>query len=168
MEKETYCILAGGCFWCISMPYYEIKGINKIISGFCGGTEINPTYEDVKAQKTTHMESIKIVYDESIISYKEILKIFFDNIDPFDDGGQFIDRGYSYTTAIFYQNDLMKDYILDYINIFEAKHDKKVCVKVLKESEFYLAEEYHQDFSIKNKDLMAKELVISGRKKNNK
>lgn len=164
MKNEKYCILAGGCFWCASKPYYEYEGIKKVYSGYSGGDEINPTYEQVKKQQTKHMESIKITYDENIISYKEILDIYFDTIDPFDDGGQFIDRGYSYSTAIFYQDEDMLNIIKKYIEEYESKISKKVLVKILPEKEFYMAEEYHQDFAIKNPQEMEKELIESGRK----
>lgn len=165
MKKYNYCILAGGCFWCASKPFYEYEGIKKVYSGYSGGDEINPTYEQVKKQLTKHMESIKIIYDENIISYKKILDIYFETIDPFDDGGQFIDRGYSYTTAIFYQNNEMLVEIKKYINQFEQNLNKKVLVKILPEKEFFMAEEYHQDFAIKNPQEMEKELIESGRKK---
>ncbi len=165
MNNQKYCILAGGCFWCISKPYYEYDGILKVYSGYCGGDEENPTYEEVKHQKTKHMESIKLIYNDKIISYKEILDIYFGSIDPFDDGGQFIDRGYSYTTAIFYQDDDMLELINEYIKEYESKINKKVLVKILPEKTFYMAEEYHQDFAIKNPLKMEKELIESGRKK---
>ena len=112
---EKYCVLSGGCFWCMSKPYYEYEGIKKVYSGYCGGTEVNPTYEEVKQQKTSHMESIKLIYDDDIITYNEILEIYFDTIDPFDDGGQFIDRGYSYSLAIFYQDEFMYNLANEYI-----------------------------------------------------
>ena len=164
MKNEKYCILAGGCFWCMAKPYYEYEGILKVYSGYCGGDEINPTYEQVKKQQTKHMESIKLIYDESIISYNEILDIYFDTIDPYDEGGQFIDRGYSYTTSIFYQNEKMQNIAKKYIKQIEAKTKKKVFVKVMPEKTFYMAEEYHQDFAIKNPIEMEKELIESGRK----
>lgn len=164
MENKS-CILAGGCFWCMSKPYYEYDGILKVYSGYSGGNEINPKYEDVKSQKTTHRECVKLVYDPNIISYNDILDIYFNTIDPFDDGGQFIDRGDSYTTALFYNSLEMKKEIEEYIKDFEQKHYKKVVVRVLEEKEFYMAEEYHQDYALKNPELMEKELIDSGRKK---
>jgi methionine-S-sulfoxide reductase len=162
---NSYCILAGGCFWCIAMPFYEKEGVNKVISGYAGGKEINPTYYEVKHQKTSHKECIKIVYDEGKVSFEQILKIYFEHIDPYDDGGQFIDRGESYTTCIFYNCLTMKEKVLNYISNFEEKYDKKVAVKVLPEEVFYMAEEYHQDYALKNPELMEKELIESGRKK---
>lgn len=159
-----YCIVAGGCFWCMSKPYYEYDGIKTVYSGYGGGTEINPTYEDVKAQRTSHKECIKLIYDDSIISYKDILDIYFQTIDPFDDGGQFIDRGDSYAPCIFYQNAEMLQFIQAYIKDLEAHYGRRVMVKVEPETTFYMAEEYHQDFAIKNPDLMEEELIASGRK----
>ena len=164
MENKS-CILAGGCFWCMSKPYYEYDGILKVYSGYSGGNEINPKYEDVKSQKTTHRECVKLVYDPNIISYNDILDIYFNTIDPFDDGGQFIDRGDSYTTALFYNSLEMKKEIENYISNLEIKYQKKIVVKVLEEKEFYMAEEYHQDYALKNPELMEKELIDSGRKK---
>lgn len=164
----TYCILAGGCFWCMAKPYYEYEGIIHVYSGYSGGSEINPTYEKVKSQKTTHKECIKLVYDDEIISFNEILDIYFDTIDPFDDGGQFIDRGKSYTTAIFYSNEKMKEIAKEYINNISNKNNKNVAVEILEEMPFYMAEEYHQDYALKNPELMEKELIESGRIKKEK
>ena len=165
MKEYNYCILAGGCFWCMAKPYYEYEGIKKVYSGYSGGSEINPRYEDVKAQKTSHMECVKIVYDSNIISYEDILDIYFYTIDPFDDEGQFIDRGYSYSTAIFYRNNEMNNRIVKYIENKQTLYNKKIKVKILEESEFYIAEEYHQDYALKNPELMEKELIESGRRK---
>jgi peptide-methionine (S)-S-oxide reductase len=159
------CVFAGGCFWCASKPYYEYDGIIRVYSGYSGGNEINPKYDDVKKQLTNHFESIKIVYDKSKISFIELLDIFFFTIDPFDDGGQFIDRGNSYKTAIFYKSDEMKNVITNYIEKLQKNFDKKIMVQVLEEQVFYMAESYHQDFAVKNPELMEKELIESGRKK---
>lgn len=157
------CILAGGCFWCMAKPYYEYDGIINVYSGYSGGDEINPSYDDVKQQKTSHKECVKLVYDQKNINYVDILNIYFDTIDPFDDGGQFIDRGESYTTAIFYKDDRMKKIIEDFLNEKQKLFSKKIVVKVLPEKPFYMAEEEHQDYAIKNPELMEKELKLSGR-----
>ena len=162
---KRYCILAGGCFWCMARPFYDTKGILEIYSGYSGGEEVNPTYKDVKAQKTNHYEVVKVVYDEEIISYKNILDIYFNTIDPFDDEGQFIDRGKSYSPALFYQDKEMYEIISNVINNYEEKFKKQIKVKILKEMPFYLAEEEHQDYCIKNPLLMEEELILSGRKK---
>ena len=157
------CVLAGGCFWCMAKPYYEYEGIINVYSGYSGGDEVNPTYEDVQAQKSHLMECVKLVYDENIINYVDILNIYFDTIDPFDDGGQFIDRGNSYTTAIFYNSPEMKEIIEKFLNEKQKLYDKKIVVKVKEEGPFYMAEDYHQDYAIKNPELMKEELILSGR-----
>ena len=158
-----HCVLAGGCFWCMAKPYYEYDGIINVYSGYSGGTEVNPTYEEVKSQKTSHLECVKLIYDEKIINYIDILNIYFETIDPVDDGGQFIDRGNSYTTAIFYQDEEMKEVIENFLSEKQKLYERKIVVKVLKESLFYMAEDYHQDYAIKNPELMLEELKLSGR-----
>ena len=160
------CVLAGGCFWCMAKPYYEYEGIKKVYSGYSGGTEIFPNYEDVKMQKTKHKECVKLIYDESKITFKEILDIYFETIDPFDEFGQFIDRGESYTTAIYYKAEEERKIADLYIKEVEKRFNKKVTVKILEEDIFYMAEEYHQDYAIKNPEEMEKELIESGRQKN--
>lgn len=157
--------LAGGCFWCISDVYTSSKGIIDVISGYSGGNEINPTYQEVKSQQTGHRETIKVIFDETLISYKEILDIFYDNVDPFDDSGQFIDRGKSYTLAIYYQDDNEKQIVTDYINEKQKYTDKKICISIEKFKSFYDAEEYHQKYSLKNKEKFKEELISSGRVK---
>lgn len=166
MSKKEYCILAGGCFWCVAQPYYECDGVVNVYSGYTGGTEINPKYEDVKAQLTSHKEAVKIEYDSEVLSYKDILDIYFKTIDPFDFGGQFIDRGNSYTCTIYYHNDQMLELSSSYIKSIEDKYNKKVAVSIEKEKTFYMAEEYHQDYALKNPEAMEKELIESGRKNN--
>lgn len=159
------CVLAGGCFWCVGKPYYEYEGILRVFSGYTSGNKVLPIYEEVKSQSTHHLEAIKLIFDSKLITYEDILDIYFETIDPYDDGGQFIDRGESYTTCIFYNSLAMKEKVLNYISNFEEKYDKKVAVKVLPEEVFYMAEEYHQDYALKNPELMEKELIESGRKK---
>ena len=164
-KSKEYCILAGGCFWCMAKPYYEYEGIERVYSGYTGGTEVNPKYEDVKAQLTSHKEAIKIEYDSNVISYDEILNIYFETIDPFDFGGQYIDRGDSYTCSIYYHDDQMLDLAKKYIEKIEKHYNKKVVVALEEEKYFYMAEEYHQDYALKNPREMEKELIESGRKK---
>lgn len=152
---------AGGCFWCITPIFANSKGVKRVISGYCGGLEVNPTYEDVKAQKTGHRETINVEYDESVISYSELLEIFLNNVDLYDGEGQYIDRGHSYTLAIYYIDEKQKKIIENRL----MKFDKPVCVAVEKFDKFYDAEEYHQDYYLKNPEAFEKELVESGRKK---
>lgn len=166
IDKNTKrAIFAGGCFWCSAKAYYNTGGIKKVLSGYCGGDEVCPKYEDVKAQKTHHQESILIEYDETKVSYKKLVDIFFNTIDPFDSEGQFIDRGHSYTTAIFTDDLEERKIIEDKIKEIENETKMKVYMPIKDSSVFYMAEEYHQDFHIKHPDLMEKELIESGRKK---
>ena len=101
MTNRTNAYFAGGCFWCVT-PIYKMYGVDKVTCGYSGGKEVNPTYEDVKAQKTGHRETIMLTYDPGKVSYEKLLDIYFANVDPFDAEGQFIDKGHSYTLAIFY------------------------------------------------------------------
>lgn len=166
MEKEkkiSTIVLAGGCFWCVAMPYYDLEGILEVTSGYIGGSKTDAIYEKVKSQQTLHREAIRLTYDQTKISLKEILDIYFSVIDPFDSGGQFIDRGSSYTLALFYNTTKDKSIISEYINSFEKTKNQKVAIEVLEETEFYPAEEYHQNYAIKNPKEMEEELINSGR-----
>lgn len=163
-EKQTYsnpedyngrkalATLAGGCFWCIEAPFEGIDGVIAVISGYSGGKEKNPKYEDVANGKTGHREAVQITFDPDIISYSEILDIFWQQFDPTDEGGSFYDRGLQYTSAVFYHDNGQKKEAeaslerLDKTGIF----DKPVVTPVIKYSNFYPAEEYHQDYYLKN------------------
>lgn len=161
--KEAY--FAGGCFWCVT-PIYKMYGVDEVICGYAGGDEKDPTYEQVKHQETGHRETIKLVYDSEKVSYDKLLDIYFANVDPFDAEGQFIDKGFSYTLAIFYMSDDEKKTALEKIAKIEQESGKKVQVEVLPFKNFYDAEEYHQDYYLKNPEAFEKELIESGRKKN--
>ena len=156
---EAY--FAGGCFWCITPNFVEIDGVLDVKSGYCGGDEVNPTYEQVKSQSTNHRETIRVIYDENKVNYSDLLEVFINNVDLYDDGGQFIDRGHSYTLAIYYVDDKQKQVIDDRLSRFA----EPVCVSVEKYKMFYLAEEYHQDYYLKNPKEFEEELINSGRKK---
>ena len=157
--KSAY--FAGGCFWCITPTFENTKGVKSVTCGYCGGDEVNPTYEDVKSQKTSHRETIKIDYDETIIDYKTLLDIFVKNVDIYDGEGQFIDRGHSYTLAIYYETNNEKQIIDETLKPF----DGKACISIEKLKTFYSAEEYHQDYYLKNPKEFEEELIKSGRKK---
>ena len=156
---------AGGCFWCIASVYNQLDGVINVTSGFSGGKEINPTYEDVKAQKTSHRETIKISYDEKKINFEELLKLFINNVDLYDDGGQFIDRGRSYTLAIYYQDNNEKETAIRLLKEQEKLTSKKPCVAIEKFINFYSASEHHQNFNLNHPEEFEKELKESGRKK---
>ena len=154
---------AGGCFWCVT-PIYKMYGVQDVICGYSGGDEPDPTYEDVKAQKTGHRETIMLNYDPARVSYDRLLEIYFANIDPFDGEGQFIDRGFSYSPAIFYTNEEEKELSEKRIERLGAETGRTVQVAVLPFKSFYKAEERHQDYYLKNPEAFEKELKESGRK----
>ena len=137
---------AGGCFWCVEESFEKLQGVKEVISGYSGGITENPTYKEVTYGKTGHFEVVEIIYDKKLISYKELLKNFWINIDPFDAYGQFCDKGYSYRSVAFYQNDEEKSLIEKDIKELENKFNKKVVTYIRNFEKFYKAEEYHQDF----------------------
>jgi len=137
---------AGGCFWCVEESFEKLTGVEEVISGYSGGITENPTYKEVTYGKTGHFEVVEIIYDKKIISYKELLKNFWVNIDPFDAYGQFCDKGYSYRSVAFYQSEKEKILIEKDIKALEKKFDKKVVTYIRNFEKFYKAEEYHQDF----------------------
>ena len=104
-EKYELATFAGGCFWCMVKPFDEQPGIIKVVSGYTGGTKEHPTYQEVCAGNTGHYEAVQITFDPSVYSYERLLEVFWQQIDPTDEGGQFYDRGQSYQTAIFYHNE---------------------------------------------------------------
>ena len=145
-------IFAGGCFWCMVKPFNKYDGVLNVTVGYTGGSLKNPTYEQVCTGITGHYEAVEILYDENILNYVELVEAFFMSIDPTDEGGQFNDRGRSYETAIFYTDDEQKKVAEDYKNKLNESgiFNKPIAVKILKATEFYPAEEYHQDYYLKN------------------
>lgn len=151
MKKET-AIFAGGCFWCMVHPFDQQPGIISVISGYTGGHVPNPTYEQVCSETTGHTEAVKITYDADIISYKDLVEIYWTVADPTDATGQFQDRGDSYRPVIFYANDEQKQIAEkskeDLAN--SGEFDEPIVTKIQPAKEFYVAEDYHQDFYKKN------------------
>ena len=147
-EKKIY--LAGGCFWCLEEAYQDVDGVISAISGYSGGYTTNPTYEKISTGKTGHIEALEIIYDDDMTNSNNILNIFFKNIDPFDGNGQFCDKGYQYQSAIFLNSNINQTLVSKYISIIENKYEKKVKTLILEFDKFYNAEDYHQDFYIKN------------------
>jgi len=156
---------AGGCFWCITPTFKEMEGVANVISGYSGGLEANPIYEAVKKQQTGHRETIRITFDPQTVSYRELLQIFLDSVDPFDGGGQFIDRGHSYTLAVYYTSEVQKVLTLRAITALERKAGKHVYIAVEPFQNFYPAEEEHQDYYLKHPEEFRQELIDSGRLK---
>ncbi len=148
LESYEQVTLAGGCFWCIESAFQEEPGIIDAVSGYTGGQSQNAQYIDVAAGTTQHREVVQVSYDSEIISFEEILNIFWSRIDPTDDGGQFADRGYQYTTAIYYHSDSQriianrsKEHLTE-SGLFETE----IVTEIVPAETFYLAEEYHQDY----------------------
>ncbi len=139
---------AGGCFWCMEESFEKINGVNKVVSGYSGGSTKNPTYKEVIYSNTGHFEVVEIIYDKEIVSYRDLLKNFWLNIDPFDSFGQFCDKGYSYRSVAFYQNEKEKDLINKDIKDLENKFNRKIVTYVRKFENFYKAEDYHQNYYI--------------------
>lgn len=154
---------AGGCFWCVT-PIYKLYGVDKVVCGYSGGDEVNPTYEDVKAQKTGHRETIMLEYEPEKVSFSKLLDIYFANVDPFDSEGQFIDKGFSYTLAIYYTSEEEKQLAMERINSLKEESGKEVYVALEPFKCFYEAEEYHQDYYLKNPEEFEKEMIESGRR----
>lgn len=162
LEKATF---AGGCFWCMVKPFDQWDGVHKVVSGYTGGHVENPTYEQVKSGTTGHYEAVQITFDPNIITYDELLRIYWQQIDPTDDGGQFHDRGSSYRTAIFYHTEEQKSKAEQSKKELEksGRFQKPIVTQILPAKEFYEAEEYHQDFYKKNPIEYKKDREISGR-----
>ena len=148
-NQKSKAYFAGGCFWCMEESFEKLSGVEKVISGYSGGTTENPTYKEVVYGKTGHFEVVEIIYDKEIISFKELLNIFWKNIDPFDPYGQFCDKGYSYRSVAFYQNDKEKKLIENSIKELKKKFNKEIVTYVRSFDKFYQAEVYHQDFYVK-------------------
>lgn len=149
MKLATF---AGGCFWCMVSPFEKTDGVIKVVSGYTGGHVENPTYNEVCSDTTGHLEAVQITFDPDIISYDELLQIYWQQTDPTDAGGQFADRGQSYQPAIFYHDEEQRHKAetskkaLQESNVFQAP----IVTQILPAKTFYPAEEYHQDYHNKN------------------
>ncbi len=146
-------VFAGGCFWCMEPPYDALEGVLETTSGFAGGDVVNPTYNQVVAGRTGHLEVVQVTYDPAVVNYARLLEVFWVNIDPLDGGGQFCDRGQHYTSAIFYQTE-------DERRLAEASRQElirsgrfgsqQIQTSIRPLDAFYPAEEYHQNYYQKN------------------
>ena len=144
--QKSKAYFAGGCFWCVEESFEKLKGVEEVISGYSGGITENPTYKEVTYGNTGHFEVVEIIYDKKVISFEQLLENFWVNIDPFDAYGQFCDKGYSYRSVAFYQNEEEKKLIEKDIKDLQNKFNKKVVTYIRNFEKFYKAEEYHQDF----------------------
>ncbi len=150
-QEVATAVFAGGCFWCMEAAFQDVPGVTAAISGYTGGSKQDPTYEEVSSGTTGHAESVEVRYDPSKITYKQLLDIFWHNVDPTDPAGQFCDRGDQYRSEIFYENDQQKQ--LAEASETEAQKElggQKIVTKIVPAGKFWPAEEYHQDFYKKN------------------
>ena len=145
LEKATF---AGGCFWCMEPPFEKLKGVKDVVSGYTGGHTENPTYEEVCSGTTGHAEAVEVTFDPKVVSYDELLHVFWRNIDPTDAGGQFADRGDQYRTEIFYHSEEQKRAAEASKTQLEAAKifTRSITTKISPTAAFYPAEEHHQDF----------------------
>jgi peptide-methionine (S)-S-oxide reductase len=164
-ENREIATFAGGCFWCMVKPFDELPGIINVISGYSGGHLENPAYADIKAGDSGHYEVVQITFDPSLFPYERLLELYWPQIDPTDDGGQFHDRGDQYRTAIFYHNEHQKQLAEKTKNTIEesGRFKKPIVTKILPASTFYPAEDYHQKFYKKNPDEYKQDRAKSGR-----
>ena len=154
---------AGGCFWCITPTFKQMNGVSNVVSGYSGGEEENPVYEDVKYQRTGHRETIRIDYDPEAVSFEALMDVFLNSVDPFDPDGQFIDRGFSYTLAVYYLSEEQRRAALAKLEKLQQESGQTVYVRVEPFRSFWQAEEYHQDYYLKNPEEFRQELISSGR-----
>ncbi|TFV94797.1 peptide-methionine (S)-S-oxide reductase MsrA [Algoriphagus kandeliae] len=143
---------AGGCFWCVEAPFEDLDGVITVISGYAGGKEKNPTYGEVSSGRTSHRESVQITFDPEVISYSELVDIFWQTYDPTDVGGSFYDRGSQYESAIFYHSAEQKKVAEESKKSLDesGRFEKPIATPIIKYTNFYPAEEYHQDYYKKN------------------
>lgn len=139
-------VYAGGCFWCVEADLEKLDGVGDVVSGYAGGELKNPTYRN----HSGHLEVVEAPYDPAVISYRELTDFFLRHIDPLDDGGQFCDRGHSYTTAVFYQNDDQKADAEAAIAAAETELGQRIVTPARPLDRFWRAEDYHQDYYKKN------------------
>lgn len=164
MKNLETAYFAGGCFWCITPTFREMDGVVDVVSGYSGGEEENPAYLDVKYQRTGHRETIRIDYCPDKVSFRELFETFLGGVDPFDPDGQFIDRGHSYTLAVYYLNDEQRRIAEAGIRQLEMEAGHPVYISVEPFRSFYSAEEEHQDYYRKHPKEFEQELIDSGRK----
>lgn len=147
-EERATAVFAGGCFWCVEEAFDGIDGVVDHTAGFAGGHVEDPSYDQVVAGGTGHVEAVRVEYDPSAVSYEELLHVFWRNVDPLDGGGQFCDRGSTYRTAIFVQGEEQRRTAERSREQLEesGRFDKPIATEIIADDTFYAAEEYHQDY----------------------
>jgi peptide methionine sulfoxide reductase msrA/msrB len=148
LKNLSVATFAGGCFWCVESDFEKLPGVREVISGYSGGHVVNPTYAQVSGGKTGHIESVQVYYDPQVISYVQLLEAFWRQVNPTDNGGQFVDRGEQYRTMIFYHDEEQKrlaEQSRQQLND-SKRYDKPVVTEIRKLENFYSAEDYHQNY----------------------
>ena len=160
MEVATF---AGGCFWCTEAVFLEIKGVEKVVSGYIGGKTVNPTYKDICTGETGHAEAIQITFNPNEVAYEDLLEVFFGTHDPTTLNRQGADVGTQYRSAIFYHSEAQKVKAENYIQLLEKEklYDKKIVTKVSSATVFYPAEDYHQNYYNQNSSQGYCQMVIA-------
>jgi peptide-methionine (S)-S-oxide reductase len=149
-DKLKTAIFAGGCFWCVEEVFDKVEGVVETTSGYTGGIQPNPTYEQVSTNTTGHAEAVRVKYDPARVTYAQLLDAFWLNVDPFDAGGQFCDRGSSYRSAIFVMDDEEEKLAKDSKEKIAAQFKREIATEIVRATPFYSAEGYHQDYYTKN------------------
>ena len=149
-------IVAGGCFWCVEKDFESVPGVVEVVSGFTGGEVSNPSYKQVVRGRTGHVEAVEITYDPDQINYDQILHLFLRSVDPTDDGGQFCDRGFSYTTAIFVSNPAEQASATAALERAKTELGQEIVTPIREAGAFYPAEEYHQDYYKKTETILTR------------
>jgi peptide-methionine (S)-S-oxide reductase len=148
---EAVATFGGGCFWCMEPPYDELEGVKSTVSGYMGGDVDDPSYEQVSGGGTGHVEVVQVTYDPDVVDYDRLLEVYWRNIDPFDSGGQFCDRGASYRPVIFYHTAAQLESAQAAKNRLEnQRFDQPIAASIEKATEFWPAEKYHQNYYEKN------------------
>lgn len=148
-EKKSV-VFAGGCFWCVESDFDKLDGVLETVSGYTGGTVPDPTYRQVVFGNTGHYEAVRITYDPQKLTYRTLVDYFLRHVDPTDDGGQFCDRGHSYKTAIFVENDEQRADAKAALAAADEVIEAPIVTPILGSGPFYVAEDYHQDYYLKN------------------
>jgi peptide-methionine (S)-S-oxide reductase len=148
--SQAKAVFAGGCFWCMEGPFDALPGVAATTSGYTGGTKPKPTYAEVSAGTSGHLEAIEVTYDPRQVSYERLLEVFWRNVDPFDGSGQFCDKGPQYRSAVFVRDERERKLAEASKRAVEARFGKTVATEVLPASVFWPAEDYHQDYATKN------------------
>lgn len=149
-------VLAGGCFWCVESDFERVAGVVAVVSGFSGGSVANPSYRDVVSGGTGHLEAVEVTYDADVLPYAGLLRLFLRSVDPLDAGGQFCDRGESYTTAIFVEDAQERDIARGAILEAEGSLGESVVTPILDAAPFYPAEAYHQDYYLSDEIILTR------------